>query len=68
MQSDTGLLEALAVGLCCVVALAPIHSKDRDAPVCQAEHVAMGPQQTAAPVHPADAAIEAGIKDMLLHD
>jgi hypothetical protein len=67
MQSDSsGLLESLAVGLFCIVALAAIHRKDGDAPACQAERV--GPQRAAAPVHPGDAAIEAEIKDMLRHD
>jgi hypothetical protein len=30
--------------------------------------VAPAPQRAAIPVHPGDAAIEAGIRDMLLHD
>ena len=69
MQSDSsGLLESLAVGLFCIVALAAIHRKDGDAPVCQAERVAMGPQRAATPVHPVDTGIEAEIRDMLLHD
>jgi hypothetical protein len=69
MPSDSsGLLESLAAGLFCIVALAAIHRNDGDAPTCQAERVAMGPQRAAAPVRPGDAAIEAEIKDMLLHD
>jgi hypothetical protein len=69
MQSDSsGLLESLAVGLFCMVALAAVHRKDGDAPVCQAGPVAMGPQRASTPVHRGDAAIEAEIRDMLLHD
>jgi hypothetical protein len=69
MQSaSSGLLESVAVGLFCIVALAAIHRKDGDAPACQAERAATGPQRAATPVHRWDAAIEAEIKDMLLHD
>jgi hypothetical protein len=69
MQSDSsGLLESLAVGLFCMVALAAVHRKDGDARVCQAERVALAPQRAATPVHPGDAAMEAEIRDMLLHD
>lgn len=69
MQSDSsGLLESIAVGLFCIVALAAIHRKDGDAPVCQAERVAIGPQRAATPLRPVGAGLEAEIKDMLLHD
>ncbi|MDB5517553.1 MAG: hypothetical protein JWQ17_4311 [Tardiphaga sp.] len=69
MQSDSsGLLETLAVGLFCIVALAAIHRKDGDAPACQAERAATGPRRAATPVHRGDAPIETEIKDMLLHD
>jgi hypothetical protein len=69
MQSDSsGLLESLAVTLFCIVALAAIHRNDSDAPVCQAERVAIGLQRAATPVHPVDTGIEAEIKDMLRHD
>jgi hypothetical protein len=67
MQNDSsGLLESLAVGLFCMVALAAIHRSD--APACQAGRIATAPQRTATPVDPRDATMEAGIKDMLLHD
>jgi hypothetical protein len=69
MQSDSsGRLESFAISLFCIVALAAIYWKDGNAPVCRAERVAMAPLPAASPVHPADAGIEAGIRDMLLHD
>jgi hypothetical protein len=69
MQSaSSGLLETLAIGLFCIVALAAIHRKDGGAPACQAERAATGPRRAATPVHRGDAPIEAEIKDMLFHD
>lgn len=69
MQSDSsGFLESLAVGLFCIVVLAAIHRKDGDTPVRHVERVAMAPQRAATPVQRGDAAAEAEIKDMLLHD
>ena len=69
MQSDSsGLSESLAAGLFCIVALAAIYWEDGNAPVCRAERVAMAPPPAATPAHPADAGLEAAIKDMLLHD
>jgi hypothetical protein len=67
-KGSSGLLESIAVGLFLIVALAAICRKDGSAPVCQDERVAIAPQPAATPVPPKDAAIEAGIKDLLLHD
>jgi hypothetical protein len=67
MQGDSsGLLESIAAGLLCVVALAAVHRNDGDAPVCRAEPAAI--QRAAPPVQRGNAAIEAEIKEMRLHD
>lgn len=69
MPSDrSGLLESLAAGLFCMVALTAIHREGGAAPACRAERAAIAPERAEAPVHPKDTAIEAGIRDMLLHD
>lgn len=69
MPSDSsGLLEALAAGLVCLVALAAAHKENGDAPACQAERVAIGLQRAATPVRHKNAAMDAEIREMLLHD
>jgi hypothetical protein len=69
MQRDSsGLLETIAAGLFCIVALTAICRKDADAPVCRPERVAVVPQPAAAPIRPMDAEITSEVRDMLLHD
>jgi hypothetical protein len=69
MRGDSsGLLETIAAGLCCIVALAAIYREDGDALVCRPERVAVVLQPAASFVRPADAKMAAEIRDMLLHD
>jgi hypothetical protein len=68
MGDSSGLLESIAVGLFCIVALTAIYRKDGATPIRHAEHVAIASRPAAIPVHPVDAGIEAAIKEMRLHD